>query len=79
MQEVKYFLFSKEQMDMRKEIESKTNRIYIPGQVMIKGKPHIFTEISETIDSRFKDSKVVAKVEDISLARYKEPKVISRV
>lgn len=78
-QEIKYFLFSKEQMDVRKEVESKINRIYIPGEIIIKGKKHMFTEISDNINSRFKDTVVVAKVEDIKLARYRNPRVVSRV
>lgn len=78
MADIKYFLFSKEQMDIRTETEKKMGRIYMPGEVIVKGVKRFFTEISDTVDSRFNDTIVVTRVDDLSLARYKEPKTLSR-
>lgn len=57
----KYFLFSREQFQMRKQVENSRNRDYVPGRVMNKGKWRDFTEICESPTNRFSDSVIVAE------------------
>lgn len=69
----KYFIFSREQLDTRKKVEETIGKKYIPGEVIVKGKKQLFTEITETPSARYKDSIVVVKGK-LSEFRYTLPK-----
>lgn len=57
-----YFLYSDSQYTMRKEIEDKVNKKFIPGEVMVTGSWKKFTQISKSSSSTmFADSIVVAE------------------
>lgn len=59
--EIKYFLFSAEQLRFRKKIEEQMGRIFNVGTVIVNGERKPFTEISSSsISPRFSDSTVVA-------------------
>jgi len=58
---MKYFLFSSQQLDFRREIEKKMGKTFNPGQVIVNGARVSFTEIStENSSKRYSDAKVVA-------------------
>ena len=69
---IKYFLFSKKQLDLRLKVEQGIGKTFKPGEVIVKGKRKVYTEISDSSESQFKDSIVVLK-EDIDKAVYTEP------
>lgn len=56
----KYFIFSSEQLNFRKQTELKLGRTFKPGQVIVNGKKMSFTELSsKESNPRFPDGKVV--------------------
>lgn len=58
----KYFLYSQAQYQMRKEIELKLGKVYIPGKVVSNGRWKEYTEISDSpSNNKFADAKVVAQ------------------
>lgn len=69
----KYFIFSREQLDTRTNAEKLIGKKYVPGDVIVQGKKHAFTEISDKPETRYKDGIVVAKgiLDDM---RYTLPK-----
>lgn len=57
-----YFLYSSEQENMRTEIESKANKIFVLGQVYNRGDWRKFTMISKSpTNPMFADSIIVAE------------------
>lgn len=73
-----YFLYSKEQQDLRYNTELKMGRYYYPGEVIVNGKKRKYTQISNTTNIRFKDVIVVATVTNLKSIRYTEPKIIKK-
>ena len=69
---IRFFLFSKQQMDMRIKVDGSIGQKYKPGRVIVKGKYKLFTEISTKPNNSFNDTKVVLK-EDINKVIYEEP------
>lgn len=70
---VKYFLYSSEELNFRKEVEAKMGRKFVTGHVIINGTKKPFTSLSSTPTSaRYPDSKVVASGE-ASEMRYTMP------
>ena len=70
---VKYFLYSSEELNFRKEVEAKMGRRFVAGHVIIYGTKKPFTSLSSTSTSaRYPDSKVVASGE-ISMMKYTMP------
>lgn len=69
----KYFLFSRQQMEFRKDIEYKQGRKFKPGIVIVNGVRKVFTEMSDYKQSRYSDAEVVA-YGDITKIRYIMPK-----
>lgn len=61
MADIRYFLYSKEQYDECKKLESIVGRKYKVGKVMVKGQYENFTELSDRPVNRYKDCKVVIK------------------
>jgi len=57
----KYFLFSATQLRFRQDAELKLGRRFKPGQVIVKGKKHPFTEISSkpASEGRYSDFREV--------------------
>ncbi len=70
----KYFLYSSEQLQLRKEIELKIGKKFKAGMVIVNGVRKPFTELSSKPISRFADAKVVASG-DITLMKYSMPEV----
>ena len=70
---IKYFLYSAEQLQMRKQVESKMGKKFKVGHVIVDGIRKPFTELSSSSKSRFADAKIVAQG-DPSLMIYTEPK-----
>lgn len=57
----RYFLYSQNQHKVRVEAESRINKQYVPGQVLVNGRWKSYTEIStEASNNRFADAIVVA-------------------
>ena len=69
----KYFLFSRKQMEFRKNIEYKQGRKFKAGIVIVNGVRKLFTEMSDYNQSRYSDAEVVAHG-DIDKIRYILPK-----
>ena len=70
---VKYFLYSSEELNFRKEVEAKMGRRFVAGHVIINGTKKPVTSLSSTSTSaRYPDSKVVASGE-ISMMKYTMP------
>lgn len=73
MSQNKYFLFSRQQMEFRKQIEAKQGKKFKVGTVIINGVRKAFTEMSDSNRSQYSDAQVVA-YGDISKIRYSAPK-----
>lgn len=56
----KYFLYSSEQLRLRKAVEERMGKRFRIGHVYVNGERRPFTELSSTETSRFADAKVVA-------------------
>lgn len=75
---IKYFLYSREQVEFRKKIEAKMGRIYSPGYVIAGGAKKLYSEISaKPFSSRYSDANVVA-YGNINEMVYVQPTVIKR-
>lgn len=73
----KYFIYSREQHDLRTSTESRLGRKYIPGSVAVAGQSHKFTEIVTSLNNiRFNDAIVVYEG-DPSNVSYIAPKTLS--
>lgn len=72
MAAIKYFLYSSEQLKLRKSIESKMGRTFRTGMVIVNGTRKPFTELSSNPTSRFSDAIIVAKG-DPTLMSYTLP------
>lgn len=58
----KYFLFSQQQYQLRKEVELNLGKNYVPGKVLKSGRWKDYTEISDTpSNNKFADAKVIAE------------------
>lgn len=73
-----YFLYSKEQQDLRYKTELKMGRYYKPGEVIVNGVKKKYTQISDKPEMRFKDAIIVATTQDLKSIRYSEPKIIKK-
>lgn len=71
----KYFLFSKDQMDFRKSMDSKVGKIYKPGYVIVGGRRKTITEINSTGKSQYTDVQLVAEGDE-SKFDYVKPSAI---
>ena len=69
---VKYFLYSSEQLKLRKQVESRMGKKFKAGVVIVKGVRKLFTELSSEPTSRFSDAKVVASGDPITM-KYTMP------
>lgn len=69
----KYFIYSYQQLLMRKEVEQKMGKKFRVGQVVVNGVRKPFTELSSTPNSRFADAKIIAQG-DPTMMNYTEPK-----
>lgn len=57
----KYFMFSSEQMKVRKEADKKIGKTYKPGQVLVNGHYRQYTEIvSDPANATYPDAILVA-------------------
>lgn len=68
----KYFLYSSEQLKLRKSVEEKMGKKFRVGHVIVNGVKKPFTELSSTPISRFADAKLVASGDD-KLMNYAMP------
>lgn len=58
----KYFLFSQQQYQLRKEVELNLGKNYVPGKVLKSGRWKDYTEISDSpSNNKFADAKVIAE------------------
>ena len=73
MAAIKYFLYSSEQLQLRKSVEQRMGNVFKPGTVIVNGKRRPFTELSSNPKSRFADAIVVASG-DPTLMNYTLPK-----
>lgn len=58
---IKYFLYSSEQMNILKSINSQMGKMFLVGHVIVNGTKVPFTELSSTPKSRYTDAKIVAQ------------------
>jgi len=72
-QDYRYFIYSSEQLEFQKKMESKLGKNYKVGTVISRGKKKSFTELSKTGKSRYSDAKIVAEG-DINLIKYTLPR-----
>ena len=72
MAATKYFLYSNEQLKLRKEVEARMGKKFIVGTVIVNGTRKPFTELSSTEKSRYSDAKIVAEG-DPTIMRYTLP------
>ncbi len=71
----RYFMYSREQLRVKKELETKIGRTFIPGTVIVNGNKKQYTEMcTSPSNARFTDSAVVI-AGDIRTITYTEPKV----
>ncbi|MCK9198087.1 MAG: hypothetical protein M0P49_00620 [Bacilli bacterium] len=71
----RYFMYSREQLRVKKAIEAKIGRTFIPGTVIVNGSKKQYTEMSTSPNAtRFYDSVVVMNG-DIRGIVYTDPKV----
>lgn len=72
---IKYFIYSAEQLKLRKEIELKMGRKFMVGHVIVNGVRKPFTELSSnppSASSRYADAVLVASG-DPSTMKYSMP------
>lgn len=69
----KYFIYSSEQLEFMKRMESKMGHTFKVGTVFNKGKRCSFTELSSSPNLKYSDSKIVAEGEE-SLFSYTPPR-----
>lgn len=75
---IRYFLYSREQVEFRKSIEAKMGRTYSPGYVISGGVKKLYSEISiNPYSKRYSDANVVASG-IITEMDYKPPTTIKR-
>ena len=69
----RYFLYSRQQHNMRTEVDKRINKVFIPGKVLSKGKWQSFTEISASPINSYADTKIVAEgyIEDMTYQNSK--------
>lgn len=58
---IKYFIYSAEQLQMMRSVESRLGKKFQVGQVIVNGVKKPFTELSLTDKSRYSDAKIVAQ------------------
>lgn len=68
----KYFFYSYEQLNMRKQVELKMGKKFKVGHVVVNGVRKPFTEMTSSSKSRFADAKLVA-FGDPTIMVYTEP------
>lgn len=69
----KYFIYSKEQEQLRYNIELKLGKKFLPGIIIIDGSEYNFTEIVDNLSKlKYSDSEIVAYA-DIRSATYRIP------
>ena len=73
MSQIKYFMFSREQMEFRKSMEANQGKRFKVGTVIVNGVRKPYTEMSDSGKSRYSDATIVA-YGDISKIRYTPPK-----
>ena len=61
MSQTKYFLYSSEQLKLRKSLELRMGKKFKVGYVIVNGVKKPFTELSLNPKSRFSDAIVVAE------------------
>lgn len=65
---MKYFLYSAQQLNFRKQMAKKIGKNFLPGHVIINGLKKPFTEIvDDPKKSRFSDSMVVVYGDETTL------------
>lgn len=67
-----YFMFSMEQLKMRKDVERKINREYKPKQVRVGSRFQEYTErVTDPKNATFPDAKIVTsgKLEDMYIRK----------
>lgn len=69
----KYFIYSEQQLKLRKDVEYKMGRKFRVGHVIVNGTRKPFTELSSSPKSIYSDAKIVAETDDIDLMRYTLP------
>lgn len=72
MAQIKYFIYSSEQLKFRREVELKMGKKFRVGHVIVNGVKKPFTELSPVSTSRYADAKVVASG-DPTLMKYTLP------
>ena len=70
---IKYFIYSYEQLQMRKQVEHKMGKKFKVGHVIVDGVRKPFTELSSTPNSRYADAKIIAQGDPRTM-NYTEPK-----
>ena len=67
-----YFQFSKVQMELRTKSEAKLGKKYFPGEVIVRGIPKLYTEVSYVRKSN--DNDVILVAEGVfSSFKHKKP------
>lgn len=72
MAATKYFIYSSEQLKLRKSVEAKMGKTFKCGTVIVNGTRKLFTELSTKPISRFSDAIIVAQG-DPTLMKYTLP------
>lgn len=57
---IKYFMYSSEQLKLRKQVESRMGKKFKVGHVIVNGVKKPFTELTPAPKSRFSDAIIVA-------------------
>lgn len=71
---MKYFIYSKEEVKQRSEIEAKLGKKFFPGSIIINGRPKQFTQKVSNVESldRYSDYRIVA-YQDVNTAKFTDP------
>lgn len=73
---IKYFLYSDEQIKEKNDILKKVGKRFEPGTIVIRGNKYKYTQLSNTADMpRFTDVKVVAS-SPLNEVTYEKPKSV---
>lgn len=70
---MRYFIYSKEELKQRTEIEAKLGKKFIIGTLIDHGKPKQYTQKVASLDNiRYSDYRIIAYL-DINTAKFTDP------
>jgi hypothetical protein len=72
---LRYFMYSREQLELKKTVASKRGKTYVPGTVIVNGSAKQFTEmVTDPVNVNFSDAMLVTSG-DMRKIKYTDPAI----